>query len=240
MKKIILLISLVFSVILYSKAQTKITRPIEKLGFNENTVVVNEQGRKFTYREWKDLLASGKYKLHPIDHDSDTTEFLLVKIDPAAEDKKMAGYGKPDETTFFKNGSPFLFTDMKEITGAIIPAKSLKGKIVVLNFWFIACPPCRYEMPEFNRLVTSFKGNKDVIFIAISVDKTTDIEKFLKVSPFNFHIIGESKQLFESHGVNQCPATLVIDKEGIIRFNSQGYGNGAVPYWIRQTIKEIE
>lgn len=152
----------------------------------------------------------------------------------------MAGYGKPDETTFFKNGSPFLFTDMKEITGAIIPAKSLKGKIVVLNFWFIACPPCRYEMPEFNRLVTSFKGNKDVIFIAISVDKTTDIEKFLKVSPFNFHIIGESKQLFESHGVNQCPATLVIDKEGIIRFNSQGYGNGAVPYWIRQTIKEIE
>lgn len=51
MKKIILLISLVFSVILYSKAQTKITRPIEKLGFNENTVVVNEQGRKFTYRE---------------------------------------------------------------------------------------------------------------------------------------------------------------------------------------------
>jgi peroxiredoxin len=239
MKKIILVINIVFSFILHSQAQTKITRPIETLGFNENTVVISDNGKKIAYQEWKNLLASGKYKLQPIDHDSDTTKFLLIKIDFASENKKLVNTQKPDETTFFKNGNPFIFTDMKEITGTAIPASSLKGKIIVLNFWFIACPPCRYEMPEFNRLAYSFKRNKGIIFIAISVDKIADIKKFLKVSPFNFHLIGESKQLFESYGVNQCPATLVIDRKGIIRFNSQGYGNGSVPYWVRQTIKAI-
>ena len=95
-------------------------------------------------------------------------------------------------------------------------------------------------MPELNRLVKAYQNNKDVIFIAISLDKKKDVERFLKVSPFNYHIVSDSIKLFYHYGVSQCPASLVVDRKGIIRFNSLGYGEGSVPFWIKKTIEEIK
>jgi len=240
MKKIHLLFTIAFIFSLSAQAQIEITRPIEQLGFNEHTIVTNVQGKKYTYEDWSKLMATGKYKLNPVKHDSDSTAFILTERDEAAENKVMAKAPKPEETKFFKNGNSFTFFDMKEVNGTMIRSADLKGKVVVLNFWFIACPPCRYEMPELNRIAEAYQNRKDVVFIGISLDKTDNIERFLKVSPFKYHIVGDSMPLFAYYGVDQCPASLVVDKDGIIRFNSQGYGEGAVPYWIRKTIDEIK
>ncbi|NHA06580.1 TlpA family protein disulfide reductase [Mucilaginibacter sp. HC2] len=239
MNKILLSFVIAFSFALSVQAQIEITRPIEQLGFNKTTIVTNARGKKLTYQDWSKLMSTGKYKLSPVQHDSDSTAFILTERDETAENKVMAKAPKPEETKFFKNGNSFTFFDMKEVNGTILRQADLKGKIVVLNFWFIACPPCRYEMPELNRLTEAYQGRKDVVFIGISLDKTDNIERFLKVSPFKYHIVGDSMPLFAYYGVDQCPASLVVDKDGTIRFNSQGYGEGAVPYWIRKTIDEI-
>jgi peroxiredoxin len=240
MKKILLLLPIVFIFIVSAEAQIEITRPIEQLGFNENTIVTNTQGKKYTHQDWSKLVATGKYKLNPVKHDSDSTAFILTERDEVAENQLMAKAPKPEKTKFFKNGNSFAFFNMKEVNGTMIRSADLKGKIVVLNFWFIACPPCRYEMPELSRIAEAYQNRKDVVFIGISLDKTDNVERFLKVSPFKYHIVADSMPLFTYYGVDQCPASLVVDKGGIIRFNSQGYGEGAVPYWIRKTIDEIK
>jgi thiol-disulfide isomerase/thioredoxin len=46
---------------------------------------------------------------------------------------------------------------------------SLRGKTVVLNFWFLGCPPCVAEVPELNKLVAEFK-DKNVVFLALALD----------------------------------------------------------------------
>jgi thiol-disulfide isomerase/thioredoxin len=239
MKQTLLIAALLFTSYL-SKAQIEITKPIEEFAANKNTVVTNEKGVKFSYAGWSKLMATGNYKLNPLIHDSDSTSFILVRRNEKAEDAKFAKLPKPVETKFFKTGSVFRFKDMIDMNGEQITAESLKGKIVVLNFWFIACPPCRYEMPELNTLVENYKNNKDVIFIAISLDKLADVKKFLTIIPFKYHVVGQSMSLFYLYGVDECPASLVIDKTGIIKFHSQGYGDGATPYWIKKTIAEIQ
>jgi thiol-disulfide isomerase/thioredoxin len=218
-------------------AQIEITKPIEEYSFNKTTVVYDEAGHKSTYAKWSKLLAEGNYSLKPIHHDSDSTGFILTKRDEAAEDKYSATLPKPVETKFFKTGDKFRFRKYTDVNGVTLTPEDLKGKIVVMNFWFIACPPCRYEMPELNRLVAAYKDNKDVVFIAISLDKKSDVDRFLKVSPFKYHIVS-SMPLFYSYGVDECPASVVVGKDGIIKFNSQGYGEGNVPYWIKKTIQE--
>jgi peroxiredoxin len=242
MKNCILLFSIMMLAMGISNAygQIEITKPIEEYGFNEKTVVVNAKGEKYPYAKWHELMATGNYMLKPVQHDSDSSAFVLTKRDALTDEHLPVNANKPPETKFFKTGSTFNFFSVTDINGNVITSADLKGKIVVLNFWFIACPPCRYEMPELNHLVEAYQNNKDVVFIAISLDKREQVERFLKVSPFKYQVISDSMPLFAYYGVDECPVSLVVDRKGVIRFNSQGYGNGTVPNWIRKTVSDIK
>jgi thiol-disulfide isomerase/thioredoxin len=240
MKKTILLFVTLFMVNILAKAQTEITKPIEQLGFNKNTVVTHEDGTRYIYDEWSKLMQTGKYKLQPIDYSSDSTAFILTAIDEATEAKLLSTMPRPNESPSFKTGVPFKYVDLTDINGNIIKAGDLKGKVVVFNFWFIACPPCRYEMPDLNRLVNAYLPYKNVVFIAVALDKTEDVERFMKVSPFKFRLVANARYLFSRYNVAQCPTSLVVDQNGIVRFSSVGSGKGAVPYWIKRTIDEIK
>ena len=239
MNRYLLLLVIILGVTGTPKAQTKIKIPIEQLGFNENTTVTDSSGSKYSYTTWSKLMKSGDYKLTPVHYDSDSTAFILTKREERIEDNLFSNSPKPEEAKFFKVGEAFKFVNLKDINGVVLDANDLVGKIVVINFWFIACPPCRYEIPELNRIVRKYQSNKEVIFIAIGLDHIDDIKKFLNVSPFEYHVIGDSRPLFSYYKVTQCPVSLVIDKKGIIRFNSIGSGNGSVPYWITKTIAEL-
>src|SRR5689334_20368114 len=59
--------------------------------------------------------------------------------------------------------------EFKTVAGKEIEFRKLKGKIVVLNFWFTACPPCLAEIPALNKLAKEYK-NKNVIFFGITYD----------------------------------------------------------------------
>ncbi|WP_345952655.1 redoxin domain-containing protein [Mucilaginibacter sp. PAMB04168] len=60
----------------------------------------------------------------------------------------------------------------------------LKGKVVVLNFWFIACAPCRMEVTPLNEVVKQFAG-KDVLFMSIARDPEPDLVKHLRGAIFH-------------------------------------------------------
>ena len=185
-------------------------------------------------------MATGQYRLKPVHDDSDTTVFILAKRDKKIDDELASNEPEPNETGFFKTGAPFKFFDMKDINGIDIKSSDLDGKIVVVNFWFIACPPCRYEMPELNHLVKEYHNNPDLAFIAITLDRKEDVQRLVKVSPFDYRIVTNSWSLFNNYKITECPVSLVIDRKGVIRFNSLGYNNGNVPYWIEKTIEQLK
>ncbi len=136
----------------------------------------------------------------------------LTSQEPNSEEFRFA-YQK---VLTYLEGCPMPYFEYKTLNGFYLVPESLRGRVVVMNFWFESCPPCRNEMPGLNKLADHFKG-KEVIFIAFGRDGARSILEFLKLHRFNFlHIpdsfsIGALDRFCVMGGV---PTTLVFDKNG--------------------------
>lgn len=94
--------------------------------------------------------------------------------------------------------------------------ESLKGKIVVLDFWATWCSPCVAAFPENNALYAKYK-DKDVVFIAITDDPKEKLENFLKKITIDFCVgRDDDKQEFKNYNVTGRPAMFVINRDGMI------------------------
>jgi thiol-disulfide isomerase/thioredoxin len=156
---------------------------------------------------------------------------------PVTTPPAVINYPPPNESGFFTNGQKPESFRAYDFEGKRVELKDLVGKIVVLNFWFIGCPPCRMEIPELNKIAGQYANDPDVVFVAIGLDKRSNIKDFIKENPFNYRLVANGFDQANIYGVNLYPTNVVIDKQGIVRFNASGYGPGT-PYWIKKTIEE--
>lgn len=102
------------------------------------------------------------------------------------------------------------------LTGEAISSNQLRGRITLINFWFMNCPPCLLELPAFNRLVDEYQ-DKAVTFIGFSTDKKNQLTPgFFAQHPFHFNIVSDAKALAESFGFIGYPTTFIINREGEI------------------------
>ena len=108
--------------------------------------------------------------------------------------------------------------------GKPINTVSLKGKIVVFNFWFIGCAPCVAELPALNRLVEQYKG-KQVVFVAFgNSTKSQTVSEFLPKHKFAYQLISDAKDYADKFVVSVWPVNMVFDQSGVLQFiNSGGY-----------------
>ena len=111
----------------------------------------------------------------------------------------------------------------KTLKGDLLQSKKFRGKVIVLNFWFIACSPCRAEMPSLNKIAVNFK-NDDVVFISIATDKEASLIRFLSSNKFGFQTIADTASIITRHNyhIRNFPTTIVIDKKGAINLFTQG------------------
>ena len=93
---------------------------------------------------------------------------------------------------------------------------SMKGKPLVINFWFTSCGPCIAEMSALNVLKEEYKDS-GIVFLSITFDKKNQVLDFLKKHPFYFLIIPGARQYCD-HITSLYPVTLFVDRQGIIQF----------------------
>ena len=119
--------------------------------------------------------------------------------------------------------------NVSSIDGKNFDSEKLKGKIVVLNLWFVNCPNCVEEIKLLNTLVDEYK-NKDVVFIGLATDAKLKLEGFLKKNPFKYNIVPKAMQTILSFGepdkngeINiPFPMHVVIDRDGKITVRRSG------------------
>ncbi len=92
---------------------------------------------------------------------------------------------------------------------------ALRGKVVVLNFWFIGCAPCRVEIPGLNKLVDEFK-DQEVIFIGFALNDEKELNEFLKTTKFRYHIIAKSGKIAKQYQISGYPTHIIVNKNGYI------------------------
>jgi len=205
---------------------------------DQNSVVKDADGIVYPYIIWRKLLTSGDYSMRMARKTAnDSLTYTLVKRTAAEKDAMYARWPKPAESQYFKIGDAIRPIKDKDIKGVKLDQKSLAGKIIVLNFWFIGCPPCRAEIPELNNLVDSYKDNSDVIFIAIALDEAYEIKDFIKEHPFNYHLVENGRYYAGKYNLNQYPTNIVYDAAGKVVFSSVS-NQPSNSYWMKKAINE--
>lgn len=101
------------------------------------------------------------------------------------------------------------------LDGQMFDPRALQGSVVLLNFWFIACGPCRREMDELNQLVAAFKGQR-VVFLAPTPDAAEALRSFLRKMPFAYQVVPRAKALIDQFNISLFPTHVVIDGNGQI------------------------
>jgi peroxiredoxin len=106
--------------------------------------------------------------------------------------------------------------ELKDLQGKLWSIKELRGKVVVLNFWFTSCPPCIQEMPELNKLVQEYDG-ENIVFLGLAFNNAEQIKTFLNKHAFSYTLLTNSTAVDKKYHVNSWPTSFVIDRGGIIR-----------------------
>jgi thioredoxin-like negative regulator of GroEL len=106
--------------------------------------------------------------------------------------------------------------------GQEISLQSLKGKVVVLDFWATWCPPCRESIPDLKELVRKY-GEKKFVLLSISVDHDEAAwRKFLEKHAMTWPQCRDQDLTFRQFEVNAFPTYIVLDGEGAVRLEIDG------------------
>jgi len=108
-------------------------------------------------------------------------------------------------------------------SGKRLPMESLKGKVVVLNFWATWCPPCVAEMPNLQALYDQY--GKEVVFLFIAHDKADKVNTFLKKNEYNLPVFYEGNGIPDKLFSKSIPITFILDKSGAIVVKEKGAAN---------------
>ena len=139
-------------------------------------------------------------------------------------------------------GSPAPALVLPARDGGKIDLASLKGEVVMINFWATWCGPCRQEMPLLAQLHTKYEPlGFTLLGVNVEPDSAAAVD-WLKGVPVGFPILFDKDSAVAGRfGVEGMPSTVFVDRNGQVRYVHRGYKPGDEAKYadmIRSLVKE--
>lgn len=115
---------------------------------------------------------------------------------------------------------------VKDVEGNSIKLSDFNGQPVVVNFWASWCPPCKAEMPEFNKVWEEL--GSEVVFMMVNMtdgrrETEEKAKEYLEEQDYSFPVYFDvNQEAAYGYGVTSLPTTLFIDEEGYLVTGSIG------------------
>ena len=131
---------------------------------------------------------------------------------------------------------------LKGVDGRKLRLGEQRGQVVLVNFWASWCAPCRQEMPHLNRLYDKYKSSGFTL-LAVNIDDAarhgaaTAAKWGLKFPV----LLDADKTVTRRYDLGAMPSTVLIDRDGRVRYLHRGYREGveeAYERQIRELVKE--
>ena len=116
---------------------------------------------------------------------------------------------------------------LKSSTGENLRLSEYRGDVVMINFWATWCGPCRQEMPLLDELYNRYQR---VGFNLLGVNIDDDSRRAMQMVEelgVNFPVLFDArKEVSELYKVNAMPVTVIVDRQGTVRYVHHGYKPG--------------
>ncbi len=117
---------------------------------------------------------------------------------------------------------PMLFT-LTSVQGDTLSMQSLKGKVIIMDFWATWCGPCRVQHPLYEEVKQRFKGRDDVVFLSVNSDEShAGVPEFLEKNNWDKRVYYESG-LAAALRIDSIPTALIINRRGEIASRMNGF-----------------
>jgi peroxiredoxin len=113
---------------------------------------------------------------------------------------------------------------LRSVGGPNLRLQEQRGRVVMVNFWATWCAPCRQEMPQMNKLFEKYRASGFVL-LGVNVDDDTrhaaDVASKLGLK---FPVLLDTdKAVSRLYDLNTMPSTVLIDRDGRVRYVHRGY-----------------
>jgi thiol-disulfide isomerase/thioredoxin len=128
---------------------------------------------------------------------------------------------------------------LKSLQGKNLKLSEMAGNVVLINFWASWCGPCREEMPLLNDLHKKYEPLGFTV-LGVNVEEQLDGARgFLKHVPVDFPILLDNRnQVSKRYQVVAMPTTVVVDRDGNMRYLHKGYKSGVEDIY-QQQVREL-
>jgi thiol-disulfide isomerase/thioredoxin len=140
---------------------------------------------------------------------------LLVAPSPTAARTKMAV------------GARALDFTRPSLAGRTVRLSSLRGHVVLLDFWATWCEPCKKELPLLSKLAPRWR-QKGIEVVAVDVDDDAEAAKeFLRARDIHLVVVHDSnKKIANAYEPEKMPTSFAIDAAGVVRAINAGFEDG--------------
>lgn len=146
-----------------------------------------------------------------------------------------------EQTTLVKAGEEAPDFTVELFDGSQVTLSSLRGKVVLLNFWATWCPPCREELKRVQREIIDRFADRDFVFLPISRgEKREAVAAFREKAGYTFPMgLDPAQTIYDRYASNYIPRNFLIDRDGRVVLASVGYDNEEFEELIRTIEKTL-
>ncbi len=196
------------------------------------TVFTDVDGRVLTWKQYQGKLRTDSFSVDKAQVSGGFIQSISLK--PAAAPDAIRKEAISSLRAYGTAAPAFELTDLN---GKSYALAALRGKVVVLNFWFIKCPYCVAEMPELKQLSADYRANPNVVFLSLAREPADRLRRYVAAKgDFGFAVLPLLPDMARSYGITGYPTTVVIDQNGQYAYDSEGYGGNLLR--LRETIAQ--
>ena len=152
----------------------------------------------------------------------------VAKLAPKPKLDGGSGAGQED-SAIFGSDSPLIGQtpklNFKMLDGKKVKLESLKGQIVVLDFWATWCGPCVKSLPNVKKVIDGYPESTVTLITINQNESKTKIKSFLKSRELDFKVAMDDGEISDKFKVEAIPQTVIIDADGKIQFVKVGVAN---------------
>ena len=133
------------------------------------------------------------------------------------------------------------------LDGKMYNLKALRGRVVVINFWGSWCPPCRVELPHYQKFFQRYRNDQSLVILSINEELSPDPRKRLSLARnfalrynLTFPVLPDMRgKVSKAYRVSSFPTIFVVDKDGFIRKRLEGYYAGVMEE-LQQVVEHLK